>query len=308
MSTSERYLGTVKKLTEYGAFVSLPAGADGLLRRSDANATLSAGQLVIVEIAEMPYGKPIVLTRVTDASSDDGASGATRRRGSIDWSKGSRDWRAYALIAGVFLAIFGIVALIMMQPWKSGPYADAKELFAAGDYDAAAVAFDELGSYGGWSGPQADTLAAVSEVASTLDGSAWCARSKDVARARSCLTMTFGPHSDEALAITLTFTDRNGSPTGSREYITHSFSRDMYVLGDVTAGFNDEDDGVPGSMASMIGIMFPNGTKESRLDCNDCESVRGADFVLTVDERPLDEYGDYYDPFGTHTTTAYVMK
>lgn len=62
LSKNERYLGTVKKLTDYGAFISLPAGADGLLRRPDASDTLSPGQLVIVEIADMPYGKPIVLT------------------------------------------------------------------------------------------------------------------------------------------------------------------------------------------------------------------------------------------------------
>ena len=65
LSRTERYLGTVKKLTDYGAFVSLPAGADGLLRRSDASATLSPGELVIVEITDMPYGKPIVLKVVS---------------------------------------------------------------------------------------------------------------------------------------------------------------------------------------------------------------------------------------------------
>lgn len=65
LSRTERYLGTVKKLTDYGSFVSLPAGADGLLRRSDASATLSPGELVIVEIADMPYGKPIVLKVVS---------------------------------------------------------------------------------------------------------------------------------------------------------------------------------------------------------------------------------------------------
>lgn len=65
LSTSERYLGTVKKLTDYGAFVSLPAGADGLLRMSDARTAFTAGQLVIVEISDMPYGKPIVLRLVS---------------------------------------------------------------------------------------------------------------------------------------------------------------------------------------------------------------------------------------------------
>ena len=177
----ERYLGTVKKLTDYGAFVSLPAGADGLLRRSDASALLSVGQLVIVEITDMPYGKPIVLTRVADVPSGDSGSEGPRRKGRVDWGKNSRDWRAYAIITAACLAILGIFALVMMQPWKAGPYADAKELFAAGDYEAATAAFDELGTYGGWSGPQADTLAAVSDVASTLDGSGWCAESDDVA-------------------------------------------------------------------------------------------------------------------------------
>lgn len=64
LSRNERYLGAVKKLADYGAFVSLPAGADGLLRGTDASASLSKGQLVIVEIADMPYGKPIVLKLV----------------------------------------------------------------------------------------------------------------------------------------------------------------------------------------------------------------------------------------------------
>ncbi len=64
LSRNERYLGTVKKLADYGAFVSLPAGADGLLRGSDASPSLSAGQLVIVEIVDMPYGKPIALKLV----------------------------------------------------------------------------------------------------------------------------------------------------------------------------------------------------------------------------------------------------
>lgn len=308
LSIRERYMGTVKKLTDYGAFVSLPAGADGLLRQPDASTTLSVGQVVIVEITDMPYGKPIALTLVTDIPSGSTGSEAMSRRGRVDWSKNSRDWRAYALIAAAGMAIFGVVMLIMMQSWKAGPYADAKELFAAGDYEAAAAAFDELGSYGGWSGPQADTLAAVSDVASTLDGTAWCAKSNDAAPGESCLTLTFGPHSDEALTVTVTFTNRNGTASGSREYITHSHSQDMYVLGDVSAGFNDRDDGVPGSMASKLGIMFPDGTKESRLDCNDCEEVRDADYVLTIEERPLDEYGDYYDPFGTHKSTTYVMK
>lgn len=65
LSRTERYLGTVKKLTDYGAFVSLPAGADGLLRQTDASVTLSPGDLVIVEITDMPYGKPIVLKVVS---------------------------------------------------------------------------------------------------------------------------------------------------------------------------------------------------------------------------------------------------
>ena len=64
LSRGEKYLGTVKKVADYGAFVSLPAGADGLVRSSSAMSTFAAGQLVIVEIADMPYGKPIVLKRI----------------------------------------------------------------------------------------------------------------------------------------------------------------------------------------------------------------------------------------------------
>lgn len=63
LSRNERYLGTVKKIADYGAFVSLPAGADGLLRGSRS---FTPGQLVIVEIVEMPYGKPIVLKLVEE--------------------------------------------------------------------------------------------------------------------------------------------------------------------------------------------------------------------------------------------------
>lgn len=64
LSRAERYLGTVKKLADYGAFVSLPAGADGLLRSSQARDSLVPGQLVMVEIVDIPYGKPIVLKRI----------------------------------------------------------------------------------------------------------------------------------------------------------------------------------------------------------------------------------------------------
>ena len=64
LSRREKYLGTVKKVADYGAFVSLPAGADGLVRSSSAMSTFAAGQLVIVEVADMPYGKPIVLKRI----------------------------------------------------------------------------------------------------------------------------------------------------------------------------------------------------------------------------------------------------
>ena len=64
LSRNERYLGTVKKLADYGAFVSLPAGADGLLGGPEATSSLTAGQLIVVEIVDMPRGKPIVLKLV----------------------------------------------------------------------------------------------------------------------------------------------------------------------------------------------------------------------------------------------------
>lgn len=66
LSRNERYLGTVKKLADYGTFVSLPAGADGLLCGSEAHGLSEPGQLVVVEIVDMPYGKPIVLKRISD--------------------------------------------------------------------------------------------------------------------------------------------------------------------------------------------------------------------------------------------------
>lgn len=65
LSPRERYLGTVKKSVGYGSFVSLPAGADGLLRGLPVGPSLSPGQLVIVEIVDMPLGKPIVLKLIS---------------------------------------------------------------------------------------------------------------------------------------------------------------------------------------------------------------------------------------------------
>lgn len=65
LSRNERYLATVKKIADYGAFVSLPANTDGLLRGSEASGLGEPGQLVAVEIVDMPYGKPIVLKRVS---------------------------------------------------------------------------------------------------------------------------------------------------------------------------------------------------------------------------------------------------
>ena len=54
ISPKERYLGTVRKTADYGAFVTLPAGTDGLLRGSSESAYLTPGQPVIVEIFDMP--------------------------------------------------------------------------------------------------------------------------------------------------------------------------------------------------------------------------------------------------------------
>lgn len=65
LARGDRYLGRVKKLTDYGAFVSLPAGADGLLRGADKASTLTPGQLIVVEVVDLPYGKPIALKLVT---------------------------------------------------------------------------------------------------------------------------------------------------------------------------------------------------------------------------------------------------
>lgn len=64
LSRNERYLGTVKKIVDYGVFVSLPTGTDGLLRGSEASGLREAGELVGVEIVDIPYGKPIVLKRI----------------------------------------------------------------------------------------------------------------------------------------------------------------------------------------------------------------------------------------------------
>ncbi|MFZ3415144.1 hypothetical protein [Arthrobacter sp. 3Tela_A] len=64
LSANDRYLGTVKKIMDYGAFVSLPAGVDGLIRFTGAGASLHRGQMIIVEIVAMPSGKPFVLRQV----------------------------------------------------------------------------------------------------------------------------------------------------------------------------------------------------------------------------------------------------
>jgi len=65
LGQTEQYLGTVRKVTDYGAFVTLPAGTDGLLRASRSDPRFTVGQWVIVEIVDLPYGKPIVLKLVS---------------------------------------------------------------------------------------------------------------------------------------------------------------------------------------------------------------------------------------------------
>lgn len=61
LSPGDRYLGVVKKIKDYGAFVTLPAGAEGLLRDPIVASQLITGQRIVVEITSTPYNKPIVL-------------------------------------------------------------------------------------------------------------------------------------------------------------------------------------------------------------------------------------------------------
>lgn len=65
LSVKEQYLGVVEKVVDYGVYVSLPAGVDGLIRGTWAREAYSAGDHVGVEIVDMPYRKPIVLKPVS---------------------------------------------------------------------------------------------------------------------------------------------------------------------------------------------------------------------------------------------------
>src|SRR3546814_18777114 len=78
----ERYLGTVVKMTNFGAFVALLPGKDGLLhisklrslaggKRVDAGEdVLSVGQKVQVQIAEIDDRGKLSLIPVVDESAD----------------------------------------------------------------------------------------------------------------------------------------------------------------------------------------------------------------------------------------------
>ncbi len=63
LSPLDRYLGEVRKRADYGLFVKLPAGTDGLLRGAEADG-LNIGEFVVVEIVEIPLAKPVVLRRL----------------------------------------------------------------------------------------------------------------------------------------------------------------------------------------------------------------------------------------------------
>lgn len=61
LAPGERYVGTVTKLTDYGAFIALPAAKDGLVRDHEAKSLLARHQRVVVEIVEIRPLKPISL-------------------------------------------------------------------------------------------------------------------------------------------------------------------------------------------------------------------------------------------------------
>ena len=82
----ERYLGTVVKTTNFGAFISLTPGRDGLLHVSKMKAlvggkrvanpedVVNVGQKIQVEIAEIdPRGKISLSPVVADGDGGDGA-------------------------------------------------------------------------------------------------------------------------------------------------------------------------------------------------------------------------------------------
>ncbi|WP_134738692.1 polyribonucleotide nucleotidyltransferase [Nocardioides sp. 503] len=92
----ERYLGTVVKTTNFGAFVSLMPGKDGLLHISKLRGlaggkrveavedVLSVGQKVQVEIAEVDDRGKLSLIPVVEEAGDDAASDATADAGVSD--------------------------------------------------------------------------------------------------------------------------------------------------------------------------------------------------------------------------------
>jgi polyribonucleotide nucleotidyltransferase len=85
----ERYLGTVVKTTNFGAFISLTPGKDGLLHISKLRAiaggkrvenvedVVSVGQKLQVEITEIDSRGKISLTPVVEESGDSGKTDET---------------------------------------------------------------------------------------------------------------------------------------------------------------------------------------------------------------------------------------
>jgi len=91
----ERYLGTVVKTTNFGAFVSLMPGKDGLLhisklrslaggkRVENVEDVVSVGQKIQVEIGEIDdRGKLSLIPYIEDSGSADGDSEASSEEGS----------------------------------------------------------------------------------------------------------------------------------------------------------------------------------------------------------------------------------
>ena len=103
-TVGERYLGTVVKTTNFGAFVSLTPGKDGLLHISQVRKlaggkrieavedVLKVGDKIQVELAEIDQRGKISLGLVDDSApkADAGASdGAASSDGSADAATGS---------------------------------------------------------------------------------------------------------------------------------------------------------------------------------------------------------------------------
>lgn len=144
LARGERYLGTVKKITDYGAFVALPAGSDGLLRGGALGESLEAGQKILVEIRDMPYGKPIVLALAGRSESVVAVAWGMSRRAGHEVQPSLPDaWRRCLWGALAAVISIGVAYLVYtgIEERRDDPIPPASEL--------PVLAWDPNG-YAGW--------------------------------------------------------------------------------------------------------------------------------------------------------------